>query len=133
MRPRQHVQTLPVSGRPVDWPALRGSIVAFRHPVSPARVYLKRIVGLPREHILLEGGLVIINGSPLSEPYLLPGTPSRQRGARQWFTGDDEYFLLGDNRTDSEDSRHFGPVPESLIIGGIWFSYWPIKVWPRAK
>ena len=153
---RQHVQTrqtrpLPGGGRGPG--AERGDIVAFRHPQEPGRVYIKRVVGLPNEHIALEDDRVIIDGAPQPEPYLLPGgglpggglpggglpgdglpehteyRPRRQR-ASQWFTGDQEYFLLGDNRGDSEDSRTFGPVESNLIIERVWFRYWPPRVWP---
>ena len=137
MRPalahRQHVQTRPLTRRSGPRAPARGDIVAFRHPLEPGRVYIKRIVGLPNEHIALAEGQVVIDGLPQAEPYLLPGPPARPRYASQWFTGDDEYFLLGDNRADSEDSRTFGPVPGCRIVGRVWFSYWPVRVWPSGS
>ena len=107
----------------------RGGIVAFRHPQKPQSVYIKRVVGLPNEHIALEDDRVLINGQPQPEPYLDPGSGTGRQYARQWFTDSGEYFLLGDNRGDSEDSRAFGPVECRLIIGRVWFRYWPPRVW----
>ena len=136
MRPtlahRQHVQARPRSRKPGQVNYSRGDIVAFRHPLASGRVYIKRIVGLPNEHIAFAGGRVVIDGLPRAEPYLLPGPPALARYASQWFTGDDEYFLLGDNRGDSEDSRLFGPVSGCRIVGRVWFSYWPVRVWPAG-
>lgn len=141
---RQHVQTLPLPEGGHRSGTVRGYIVAFRHPQKPQIIYVKRIVGLPDEHVALEDGRVSINGSPQPEPYLapsltaglippLPGRPPRREYARQWFTGSREYFLLGDNRADSEDSRSFGPVAGRLIIGRVWFRYWPPRVWRSGR
>ena len=129
---RQHVQTLPLAAGCRGQEAQRGAIVAFRHPERPGRVYIKRIVALPEEYVVLEGDGVLIDDAALAEPYRPANAPSprRQRQyARQWITGQGEYFVLGDNRGDSEDSRTFGPVDRELIVGRVWFRYWPPKVW----
>ena len=141
MRPtlahRQHVQTRPFPAGCRWGEGARGAIVAFRHPQRPRSIYIKRIVGLPNEHIALENDRVLINGALQPEPYRLPdrlpaARPSREY-AGQWFTDSDEYFLLGDNRGDSEDSRTFGPVCGGLIIGRVWFRYWPPYIWRAGR
>ena len=132
---RQHIQTQGVAGS-LKAQLGRGDIIAFRHPQNQHRVYLKRIVGLPNEYIALKDDRVSINGSPQPEPYLFSGLSregrSRREYPRQWFTDAREYFVLGDNRGDSEDSRSFGPVADRLIVGRLWFRYWPPRVWPSG-
>ena len=111
----------------------RGDIVVLRHPVSNDRAYIKRIVGLPNEDIRLECGLVFLNGDLLEEPYLDgPLTADRTRD-REWWTGPEEYFVLGDNRGDSQDSRAFGPIDRGLILGRVWFRCWPLRSWGRIS
>ena len=106
---------------------LRGQIIAFRHPADTGKVYVKRIVGLPGEYVTLEDGWVSIEGQPLREPYISDGMQgaTRSAGATQWLNDADEFWVLGDNRQDSEDSRVFGPVSRRLILGKVWFRYWP--------
>ena len=127
LRDGQHVQTLPWPGGSDSDGNLRGWIVAFRSPHRVGSIYIKRVVGLPNEHIAIRENRVEIDGKPLAEPYLPNPAATRTRGATQWLTDIDEFFLLGDNRQDSEDSRAFGPVPAQLIIGRVWFRYWPPK------
>jgi len=98
--------------RPVE----RGDLVVFRHPIEPERDYIKRVIGLPGETVEMRGGYVFVDGVPLDEPYLDPlyrapdAFPPRR-------VPDDEYFLLGDHRNDSADSRVWGTVPGYLIKG----------------
>ncbi len=117
----------------LPWNRLRrGDIVVFRQPDYPGRVYIKRIVGLPNEDIRLEDGLVHLKGALLEETYIdgLDGLfPGRQDQNREWWTGPDEYFVLGDNRGGSQDSRAFGPVARRLILGRVWFRCWPPRSW----
>jgi signal peptidase I len=92
---------------------------------------IKRVVGLPGEEISISNGQVIINGTPLDEPYarepIRSDVPSKQIPA-------DHYFVLGDNRNNSSDSRAFGPVPLENIQGQVWFIYWPMqKLGPIAQ
>ena len=122
---RQHVQTLPMEPFALRNPSNRGKIVAFRHPQRPQSIYIKRIIGLPGEFVAIEEALVTIDGTRLEEPYLESPAFTPTRGASKWFTDTDEFFLLGDNRSDSEDSRTFGPVPSCLIIGEVRFHFWP--------
>ena len=107
----------------------RGDLVVFKDPVGNDDFYVKRIVGLPDEEIRLEGGLVYLNGALLEEiyPTILPR--EGDEAVREWWTGPDEYFVMGDNRGSSQDSRSFGPVNRRLILGRVWFRYWPPRAW----
>ena len=107
----------------------RGDIVVLRHPMRTDDVYVKRIVGLPDEDIRLEGGLVYLNGALLEEHYPTIAPAPGQEHPKEWWTGPDEYFVMGDNRRDSRDSRAFGPVNRRLILGRVWFRYWPPRAW----
>ena len=121
----QIVQTRPPAGLKAGNSPVRGSIVALQHPVRGEAIYLKRVIGLPNEHVAIADGGVIINGNLLQEPYLSDNKGTYSRGASQWFTDAGEVFVLGDNRGDSEDSRVFGPVPTRLVVGEVWFRYFP--------
>ena len=107
----------------------RGDLVVFKDPVGTGDVYVKRIVGLPDEDIRLEGGLVYLNGTLLEETYPTIPPGEGEEATREWWTGPDEYLLLGDNRSESPDSRTFGPVNKTLILGRVWFRYWPPRTW----
>ncbi len=107
----------------------RGDIVVFMHPQHIRRVYIKRIVGLPDESISINHGVTYINDYLFAEPYLIGSKPTRIESDREWWNGPEEYFVLGDNRNDSEDSRTFGPINKSLIVGRVWFRYWPPSNW----
>lgn len=119
-------------------PYQRGDIVVFRQPLEtgngPVDVYIKRIIGLPQEEIFLDESIVRINGSVFPESYLkapsdgLPMTQERET-ARLWITGPGEYFVMGDHRVNSQDSRSFGPVDSSLVLGRVWLRYWPAGAW----
>jgi len=101
----------------------RGYIVVFRSPQEPRKALIKRVVGLPGDEITIVSGQVYINGEPLEEPYVVLGHGSSNWGPR--VIGYDEFLVLGDNRNNSNDSRHFGPIHKSTIIGKAWFSLWP--------
>jgi len=101
----------------------RGEVVVLANPRGEGPALIKRIVGLPGETIEIVDGQVLSDGRRLDEPYLV-----YDRGDSDWgprILGGDEYFVLGDNRNNSNDSRSFGPVKESLFIGKAWFSIWP--------
>lgn len=102
----------------------RGDIVLMRDPESGV-AYVKRVVGLPGEDIGVHSGRVAIHGSPLDEPYLAPLDSRAAARDGQWTLADDRYFLLGDNRNDSLDSRAFGPVAGGWIVGRVWYRYGP--------
>lgn len=105
----------------------RGDVIIFTHPSGhSSSPYVKRVVGLPGEEVEVKDGRVYIDGSLLDEPeYIL----STRQGCDPTVVGDDEYFVLGDNRDHSSDSRDFGPTPRDNIIGKVWFCYWPIGYW----
>ncbi len=116
----------------------RGDVVAFQQPFeipgASSKVWIKRIIGLPQEEIIFDEGSVRINGVVLPEAYL--AEPARESNADQvretariWITDAGEYFVMGDKRDDSLDSRRFGPVEESLILGRVWLRYWPLGAW----
>jgi len=108
----------------------RGDIIVFK---APARVeaacnaggaFIKRIVGLPGEKLSMRNGSVFVNDLPLVEPYLRPGYRGRESGDWARIAGD-AYFVLGDNRAMSCDSRRWGVVPRDNIIGRAELTYWP--------
>ncbi len=102
----------------------RGDVIVLRNPVNPADDDLiKRIVGLPGEKVEIRNGRVFINGVRLEEPYVKDFCRGFCDGV--WFLGDDQYFILGDNRNNSMDSHSFGPINRSLIVGEAWVRYWP--------
>jgi signal peptidase I len=108
----------------------RGDIVVFDAPASVEAAcglggaYVKRIVGLPGELVSMRDGYVRVNGSRLAEPYLAPGYRGRESGTWARVPADG-YFVLGDNRTRSCDSRRWGFVPRQSIIGRADVRYWP--------
>jgi signal peptidase I len=100
----------------------RGQIVAFRHERSAPSVYLKRIIAIPGDRISIQRGIVMLNGSALVEPYVrFPD----QRSAPELTVPPDSYYVLGDNRANSDDSRAWGFVPASDIVGRAMFGVWP--------
>ena len=111
----------------------RGRIVTLRNPLMPGRTLAKRVVGLPGENITLEKGVIYIDGVLLPEPYLTGLGAESPARLNRWEMGDDEYFVMGDNRADSLDSRTFGPVHRSLIRGLVWFCCWPPRKWGRVE
>jgi signal peptidase I len=106
----------------------RGAIVVFTHPKKDLEPPLnedlvKRIIGLPGETIWSKGNTVYIDGKPLAEPWLPKGTEMGQPIERQVIPPG-YYFVMGDNRSDSYDSRDWGPIPGSSIIGRVFFIIW---------
>ena len=109
----------------------RGDIVVFAAPPNPSEDYIKRIIGLPGESVLIRDGKVYINGSELRESYL-PDSLITSAGqslseGSEMVLADDEYFVLGDNRPNSSDSRRWGPVKRKKLVGRAWVVYWPPK------
>jgi len=110
---------------------VRGDVLVFKYPEEPSRDFIKRVVGLPGDTLELKGTQVYINGQPLSEPYalyqrlpdmLLPGDVRRAYGPVT--IPDGHYFMMGDNRDDSQDSRYWGFLPAGHIKGRALFVYW---------
>lgn len=105
----------------------RGDVIVFVAPPNPALDYVKRIVGLPGDIITIQDTTVIVNGKPLNEPYV---DPHRQGDPYQPFVNrvvpPNTYFVLGDNRNGSSDSRDWGCVPRQNVIGRAALVYWPL-------
>lgn len=104
----------------------RGAVVVAMSPVADGSFWVKRVIALPGEFVAFaDNGAVLINDAPLPEPYL-SGTTHEQASSPPWLCDDDEYFLMGDNRADSDDSRRYGPVSLHTIVGRVWFR-WPSR------
>lgn len=102
----------------------RGDVVVFRYPRDTTKSFIKRVIGLPGDEIRIVDGNVYINGKRMKEPYV----PPRYRDTRsmsEMTVPADEYFVMGDHRSISSDSRDWGPVKRSLIYGKASFVYWP--------
>lgn len=111
----------------------RGDIVVFWYPEDPSQSFIKRVIGLPGERVDMDSiGRITINGKPIEEPYL---APERNQAARaRWSQVPEQfklikphyYFVMGDNRDVSNDSRSWGLVPEKYIYGKAIYGYWPL-------
>jgi signal peptidase I len=102
----------------------RGDVIVFRYPRDPEKSYIKRIIALPGDHIRIDRGHIWLNGKMLRESYV----PESFRGSSsmaEMIVPPDSYFVMGDHRSISSDSRDFGPVDRSLIYGKAVFVYWP--------
>lgn len=109
----------------------RGDIIILRPPTDNSKDFIKRVIALPGERLLIRDGIVYINGHKLDEPYL----PEAWTTFNNWPTngsdgqvmGPNEYFVMGDNRNRSQDSRIFGPITRDRIDGRAWFRIWPLS------
>jgi signal peptidase I len=107
-------------------PIHRGDIVVFHYPLDPSKSYIKRVIGLPGETVRIRAGVVYINGKILRESYVLPWYLDHDNSpARTLRPG--EYYVLGDHRDASNDSREWGPVGRKYIFGKAVFVYWPFS------
>jgi signal peptidase I len=105
----------------------RGDIVVFWYPNDPTKSYIKRVVGLPGENVEVTEGQVRINGSVLDEKYLDPQLNASPRSLPMTNVKANYYFVMGDNRDNSFDSRSWGLVPKKYIYGKALFRYWPLS------
>ena len=114
----------------------RGDIVVFDKPDDPTLTedhLIKRVIGLPGDTVTIDGGHVIVNGQVLIEPYLPAGTVTAGVGshpcdpADPCHVPDDHVWVMGDNRMFSHDSRYFGPIPTSTIVGRAFVRLWPLS------
>jgi signal peptidase I len=103
----------------------RGDIVVFYYPLDVSKSFIKRVVGLPGEAVFVRNGRVYINGQPISEPYVAPGYWDRE-SYPEVVLGPGQYYVLGDHRDASNDSREWGPVGLKFIYGKAVFVYWPL-------
>ena len=105
--------------RGADFEVGRGDVVLFLHGGDPEKSYLKRVVGLPGETVELRDGRVFIDGSALPEPYVDEKLNTMRDPSPPVFVAPRHYYVLGDNRDNSADSRHWGPVPEKHVLGKV--------------
>ncbi len=105
----------------------RGEIIVFHHPTSELNL-IKRVIGLPGDHVVIENGTVSVNGQALTEPYI--SAPPNYRG--QWTVPEGNYFVLGDNRNASSDSHTWSFLPKDHIVGRADIIYWPFADWGKV-
>jgi len=113
-------------------PIQRGDIVVFRYPRDPSKSYIKRVVGVAGDRIRIENGQVYVNGEALDEGYV-PSYFADARSFAEVVVPRNSYFVLGDHRTMSNDSRDFGAVNERYIYGKAVFGYWPMEKMGRLR
>jgi signal peptidase I len=113
-------------------PIEHGDIVVFRYPRDPSKSYIKRVVGTEGDHIRIDGGQVYVNDVPLIEDYV-PPSYTDSRSLHEIVVPPQSYFVLGDHRSMSNDSRDFGPVNQSYIYGKAVFGYWPMDKLGRVR
>jgi len=113
----------------------RGDTVVFWYPQDVSKSYIKRVIGVPGDRIRIDGGQVYVNGGALAENYV----PADERDYSSWREGqeqtvpDGKYFVLGDHRNQSSDSRMWGYVPRENIYGKAVFVYWPLAKMGRVR
>jgi signal peptidase I len=113
----------------------RGDTVVFWYPGDVSKSYIKRVIGVPGDRIRIDAGQVYVNGSALAEAYV----PADERDYSSWRDGQEQavpqgkYFVLGDHRNQSSDSRMWGYVPRENIYGKAVFVYWPLKSMGRVR
>ena len=110
----------------------RGDLVVFFFPLDRSKSYIKRVIGLPGDTVQIEHGTVFVNGEPLDEPYVPDGYRDSQSIPSTTVTTD-HYFVLGDHRSSSNDSRAWGTVGRKDIYGKAVFVYWPLDKMGRLK
>jgi signal peptidase I len=113
-------------------PIQRGDIVVFRYPRDTSKSFIKRVIGLAGDHIRIDSGEVFVNGEALEEDYV-PAAYADQRSYSEMVVPPNSYFVLGDHRTMSNDSRDFGPVNVGFIYGKAVFGYWPMDKMGRVR
>lgn len=107
----------------------RGDVIVFHPPTALTERYIKRVIGLPGDTIRITRTDVYVNGAKLDEPYLAPVPPgyTENQEPETVHLGPNQFFVMGDNRTNSEDSRIFGPITQREIIGKAEFVVWPLN------
>lgn len=115
-----------------DTPIRRGDIVVLLYPNDPSKSYIKRVVGLPGERIEILDGKLYVNDELVDEPYLDEEYLSRDSTPNPVDVNSHHYFVMGDNRNNSSDSRSWGLVPEKYIYGKAIFRYYPFMPFERV-
>lgn len=111
----------------------RGEVIVFRYPRNPQEFFIKRVIGLPGEEVQVKNGAVYVynqehpDGWKLDEAYLSPGEVTDANNENKILLKDNEYYVFGDNRDASQDSRSFGPVNRSFIVGRVWLRGFPFN------
>lgn len=103
----------------------RGDIVVFHFPLDPNEELIKRVIGLPGDHVRVEGGQVFLNGQLLEEAYIAEAP----RYSGEWVVTEGFLFVLGDNRNNSNDSKDWGLLPQENVVGKAVLIYWPPPMW----
>jgi signal peptidase I len=103
----------------------RGDIIVFHFPVNPEEELIKRVIGLPGDQVMVQNNQVFVNGQALNEPYI--AQPPLYTG--EWTVMDGHYFVLGDNRNNSNDSKDWGLLPSENVVGKAVLIYWPPAMW----
>ncbi|MDP1546676.1 MAG: signal peptidase I [Anaerolineales bacterium] len=103
----------------------RGDIVVFHFPLNPEEELIKRVIGLPGDHVQVENGQMYVNGESINEPYI--AQPPLYSG--EWLVEADHLFVLGDNRNNSNDSKDWGLLPMENVVGKAVLIYWPPPMW----
>jgi signal peptidase I len=121
----------------------RGDIIVFNPPTGAAQdasgtPFIKRVIGVGGDLVDIHGGRVYVNGNELSEAYIFDkqSTDMPDKSSKVWQLEPDQLFVMGDHRQDSVDSRDFGPIAKSSVIGRAWLRYWPLSqlgLIPQAK
>ena len=104
----------------------RGDVVVFHYPRDPEKSYIKRVIAVPGDELRIDHGRVFVNGKAIREAYVPPEYRDN-RSVAELTLPRDEYYMMGDHRSISSDSRDFGPVDRSLIYGKAVFIYWPAR------
>lgn len=109
----------------------KGDIIVLKNPKDNSQDFIKRVIALPGDTIKVENNIVFVNNQPIPEKYLPSGTPT-QSGAfltegTELKAGTNQYFVFGDNRNHSSDSREWGPITKEEIVGRAFFRYWPLQ------
>lgn len=109
----------------------RGDVVVFNAPgyAEDDPPLIKRLIGMPGDTVEIRNAEVYVNGQRMNEPYIKEACRANRCQDEVWELGPDQYFLMGDNRNNSKDSRAFGPVPRERIVGEALIRYWPPSDW----
>ena len=113
-------------------PISRGDVIVFRYPKDTSKSYIKRVIGVAGDHILIVDGLVYVNGEALSEDYV-PLQYADLRSVPELTVPQGSFFMMGDHRNMSSDSRDFGPVEQKFVVGKAVFGYWPFEKLGKVK
>jgi signal peptidase I len=113
-------------------PIQRGDIIVFRYPRDTSKSYIKRVIGVAGDRVRIQNGQVYVNGEALDEDYV-PSDYADARSYSEVVVPRNSYFVLGDHRTMSSDSREFGPVNDRFIYGKAVFGYWPMEKLGRLR